>query len=68
LTSVGRITDQKVRLFQQVMQNGETALAQLLKTLGDDGVFILLGSGDKKLESFLSEVASTHNNFILLKG
>ncbi len=68
LTSVGRITDQKVRLFQQVMQNGETALAQLLKTLGDDGVFILLGSGDKKLESFLSEVASTHTNFIFLKG
>jgi starch synthase len=68
LTSVGRITDQKVRLFQQVMQNDETALAQLLKTLGDDGVFILLGSGDKKLERFLSEVASTHTNFIFLKG
>lgn len=68
LTSVGRITDQKVRLFQQVMQNGETALAQLLNTLGDDGVFILLGSGDKKLENFLSEIASTHTNFIFLKG
>jgi starch synthase len=68
LTSVGRITDQKIKLFQQVMQNGETALAQLLTTLADDGVFILLGSGDKKLEDFLTEIASSKANFIFLKG
>ena len=68
LTSVGRITDQKVRLFQQMMPNGETALAQLLNILGDDGVFILLGSGDKKLENFLTQIASTKSNFIFLKG
>ena len=68
LTSVGRITDQKVRLFQQVMQNGKTALEHLLTILGDDGVFILLGSGDKKLENYLTEIASTQTNFIFLKG
>jgi len=68
LTSVGRITDQKVRLFQQVMQNGTTALEQLLTLLADDGVFILLGSGDKKLEDFLTYIASIKNNFIFLKG
>ncbi|MFT5812651.1 MAG: starch synthase [Psychroserpens sp.] len=68
LTSVGRITDQKVRLFQQMMSNGETALEQLLRLLSDDGVFILLGSGDNELESFLSQVASKHNNFIFLQG
>lgn len=68
LTSVGRITDQKIRLFQQLMPNGETALAQLLTLLGNDGVFILLGSGDTKLEHFLTEIASTHSNFIFLKG
>lgn len=68
LTSVGRITDQKVRLFQQVMQNGRTALEQLLTHLSDDGVFILLGSGDKKLENFLTHIASLHENFIFLKG
>ena len=65
---MGRITDQKVRLFQQVMPNGETALEHLLSLLSDDGVFILLGSGDHKLEDFLSQVASTRNNFIFLKG
>lgn len=68
LTSVGRITDQKIRLFQQVMPNGETALEHLLSILSDDGVFILLGSGDKKLEEFLTNIASAKSNFIFLKG
>ena len=68
VTSVGRITDQKVRLFQQVMENGETALDQLLSLLSNNGVFVLLGSGDKKLEEFLTETASRRENFIFLKG
>ncbi|TYK66111.1 glycogen synthase [Colwellia echini] len=68
LTSVGRITDQKVKLFQQLMPNGESALEHLLAQLADDGVFILLGSGDKKLEEFLAHVSSNNNNFIFLKG
>ncbi|MFT5759767.1 MAG: starch synthase [Alteromonadaceae bacterium] len=68
LTSVGRITDQKIRLFQQVMANGETALEHLLTNLADEGVFILLGNGDKKLEDFLTQIASTKSNFIFLKG
>ena len=68
LTSVGRITDQKIRLFQQIMPNGDTALEHLLTRLSDDGIFILLGSGDNKLEDFLVKVASTNSNFIFLKG
>jgi starch synthase len=68
LTSVGRITDQKVRLFQQMMPNGQTALENLLTLLSDKGIFILLGSGDKKLEDFLANIASKNSNFIFLKG
>jgi starch synthase len=68
LTSVGRITDQKVRLFQQKMENGESALENLLNQLGDAGVFILLGSGDRVLEGFLTQVAAKRSNFIFLKG
>jgi len=68
LTSVGRITDQKIRLFQQTMKNGETAIQELLNLLADDGVFILLGSGDKKLEDFLTHIAATNTNFMFLKG
>ncbi len=68
LTSVGRITDQKVRLFQQTLPDGNTALSHLLNILGDKGVFILLGSGDKTLEQFLENVAAKHANFIFIKG
>ena len=68
ITSVGRITDQKVLLLKQTMANGKTALEALLDVLGSKGVFILLGSGDTKLEHFLTSVASHHENFIFLKG
>ncbi len=68
LTSVGRITDQKVRLFQQILDSGETALERLLTIMPDNAVFILLGSGDTTLEQYLTEVASKHSNFIFLKG
>jgi starch synthase len=67
-TSVGRITDQKVLLLRQTMPDGESALEQLLNALGDEGVFILLGSGDAELEQFLTRVASLRRNFIFLKG
>ncbi|MEH6580803.1 MAG: glycogen/starch synthase [Halioglobus sp.] len=68
ITSVGRITDQKVLLLRQIMPDGATALDQLLDVLGDKGFFILLGSGDTELEQFLTEVASRRRNFIFLKG
>jgi len=68
VTSVGRVTDQKIRLFQQIMPNGQTALEHLLTLLPEAGIFILLGSGDKKLEDFLAHISSTHSNFIFLQG
>jgi len=68
ITSVGRITDQKVRLFQEITDNEVTALEELLRLLADDGVFILLGSGNNKLEDFLTDIAATNSNFIFLKG
>jgi len=68
LTSVGRITDQKIRLFKQTMASGESALENLLGILGNEGIFILLGSGAPSLEHFLTQVAAKHANFIFLKG
>ena len=68
LTSVGRITDQKVRLLGQTLPSGETALGHLLDVLGDRGVFIMLGSGDAGLERFLTRVGAGRENFIFLKG
>lgn len=68
VTSVGRITDQKVRLFRQILQDGKSALDVLLETMGEQGIFVMLGSGDAGLEQFLAEVASRQANFVFLKG
>ena len=67
-TSVGRITDQKMLLLRQMMSDGETALDHLLNVLGDEGMLVLLGSGDVGLEQFLTEGPSRRTNFIFLKG
>ncbi|MFW2367601.1 MAG: glycogen synthase [Desulforhopalus sp.] len=68
LTSVGRITEQKVRILRQEMANGQSALEQLLDILGEDGIFLMLGSGDLELELFFTQVAARKQNFIFLKG
>lgn len=68
VTSVGRITDQKVMLLLQKMFDGTSALEHILNIIGDDGLFILLGSGDSKFEQALTRIASHKNNFIFLKG
>nr|WP_319549257.1 glycogen/starch synthase [Desulfogranum marinum] len=68
LTSVGRVTDQKVRILKQEMTNGQSALEHLLDILGDDGIFLMLGSGDSELETFLTKVAAGKPNFIFLNG
>jgi len=68
VTSVGRITSQKILLLQQTLENGDSALENLLQTLGDKGILLLLGSGDKALEKFLSKVALKSDNFIFMKG
>lgn len=67
-TSVGRVTDQKVLILQQIMPDGQSALEQLLDSLGDKGVFIMLGSGDAHFESYLTTVAANKSNFLFLKG
>lgn len=68
LTSVGRITDQKVLILRQKLANGESVLDKLLNRLGKEGVFILLGSGNNELEQFLTQAAGAHENFLYLKG
>lgn len=71
LTSVGRITEQKVRLLKLELEvDGikHSVLDHLLGQMGDQGVFILLGSGDKLYEQFLGEVSARHKNFIFLRG
>ena len=68
LTSVGRLTKQKVSLLRQGLPSGNSALQELLNSLGDKGLLILLGSGDADDEQFLNKVASSNSNFLYLQG
>ncbi len=68
ITSVGRITDQKVRLLQQQTPAGKVALHAVLERLGADGTYLYLGSGDPQLEQFLTATAARYDNFIFLRG
>lgn len=71
MTSVGRITEQKVRILKQVLSyNGkrQSALQHLLDALGEKGLFILLGSGDEAYQAFLLDIAGKNGNFVYLQG
>tara|TARA_R110002096_G_scaffold23438_2_gene74581 strand:+ start:2464 stop:4029 length:1566 start_codon:yes stop_codon:yes gene_type:complete len=68
LTSVGRITAQKVRLLQTTTGNGQSALAGILDVLGDDGLFVILGTGDPEFEQFLAATSAERRNLVFLRG
>ena len=71
LTSVGRVTAQKARLFTEVVSDGKggdtIALDKLLEDLGD-GLFIMIGSGEEYYEHFFTERMVKHSNFLFLQG
>jgi starch synthase len=68
LTSIGRVTDQKVALFLQQAQDGQTALEAILSGPARDAVFIMLGRGAPAMERRLMDVAERHHNFLFLRG
>ena len=68
LTSVGRITPQKVALLRQTTGTGQSALEVMLDALGGDGLLFMLGSGDRDYEQFLTRTAAIYDNFIFLNG
>lgn len=68
LTSVGRITEQKARLLVTEVAPGISALSALLTKLGNNGVFIMVGSGDAQIEQSLAQESATHSNFIFING
>jgi starch synthase len=68
LTSVGRIVDQKMRLMFTPAAGGSPALECLLRDLGQNGLFILLGSGDPAYEAELLRLAARAPNLLFLCG
>ncbi len=68
ITSVGRVTGQKVGLLQQTLEDGTTTLEALLELLGDRGLYVFLGTGVAELELFLTKISALHSNFLFLNG
>jgi starch synthase len=68
LTSVGRATDQKLRILREGLSPQASSLAQILVQLPPDAKLIMTGSGDPSYEAFLLQVAINHDNFLFLKG
>jgi starch synthase len=67
-TSVSQLADQKMLLMKTTGSNGKTGIENTLETLGDDRLYILLGTGDTETESDLAEAAVLHPNFLFLNG
>ena len=71
MTSVGRLTDQKVLLLRQPNDKASSILQVMLdnlKRLKPKAVFVLLGSGDKQIAKEFQQVAAINQNFVFLNG
>jgi starch synthase len=67
-TSISRVVDQKMLLLKAPGTDGISGLEKILKAIGPKGLFILLGTGDRETEIFLTETAATHSNFLFLNS
>ncbi|WP_200821200.1 glycosyltransferase [Oceanicoccus sp. KOV_DT_Chl] len=66
LTSIGRLTDQKVLLLRQDYQ-GKCLLAELLNRLAAKNArLIILGTGNAAIEKEFLELAGSYSNFLFL--
>lgn len=68
ITSVGRLTDQKVLLLHQTYQNKYVIDHLCEKLAQHQGNMIILGSGDEKLEQIMTEAMARNCNLLFLKG
>lgn len=68
LVTVGRITEQKLGLLRVAGASGRSVLDEMLDALGEDGIYLILGSGDPELERFLVSVAARRPGLIMLRG
>ena len=68
ITSIGRFVTQKVTLLLYEFGNGELALERIAHAVSDNGVIILLGSGEAALEERMLQLAERVPNLIFLHG
>ncbi len=68
LTSVSRVNSQKMRLLMEPGSAVDSALQGILEGLGEDGLYVMLGTGDPHYENFFTRMSSRYDNFIFLNG
>lgn len=66
LTSVSRVSEQKVGLLLQQDSLGTEALKGILSALGNDGLYVFLGNGQRELEHQLTQAMAHNHNFLFL--
>lgn len=68
VTSVGRLTPQKVSLLVQSYEQ-QTTLSVLLEQLACvNGRFIMIGCGDQQLAKVMTKLMATHENFLFINA
>ncbi|KIO36247.1 glycogen synthase [Shewanella sp. cp20] len=71
LTSVGRLTDQKMAILCYRDQQGVSTLEHLLKMLAEhapSGLMAILGSGEDAIETQLMQLAGRYHNLLFING
>ncbi|MFK7892030.1 MAG: glycogen synthase [Granulosicoccus sp.] len=66
ITSVGRLTTQKIALLLEPRSDGNVPLEEILSSLNGRGIFILLGSGDRALEATCRKMAARYSHFVFI--
>lgn len=67
-TCIGRLQPQKTLLFLQTGTSTGTGLERLLNTLADNGLLIVLGTGDAAYERYFTRMAAGRENLLFLNG
>lgn len=69
LTSVSRVSEQKTSLLRAPGTSVTSGLEGILEKMKEEnGLYILLGTGNAEYERFLTEVSSRYTNFVFLNG
>jgi starch synthase len=68
MTSVTRVSDQKIRLLFEKGTAGKTAISMILNILNDfSGYYIFIGNGEQKYEKLLEQCTATYERLLYLK-
>jgi len=68
LTAVGRLTDQKLGLFADRLEDGRQVLHHVLERLEPSDTLLVLGTGDAQLEALLTRVQGEDPRLLFLCG